>query len=283
MRMKTVACLLALTALASAEPAKKELAKTDVARWDAFPGPEAAPPATEKEAFVVSPTQSSTWDRLSVSFVLAPIVSATPKALIVQGPFHRFEVPGALVGPALVPAKVAVGSYVHFQQNATMTMSLAVGRVTKAGKDSYTIKYDWGGSIDDAEDVPATHVLAIDGKLHFGAPVSFELDGQRVLAWYVGPAREPGTSWVVSVGHPVEKTGLVPLKIAAFKKGAKVLAQHATVSVMKGSEQKEPRQPLENATVIDVRDGGLTYKVRIDEGDDKGEMHEVSTDEVFAR
>jgi hypothetical protein len=280
--MKIVACLLALTALASAEP-KKELAKTDVARWEKFPGPQAAPAVTEKEAFVVSPIQSSTWDRLAVSFVLAPIVEAKPNALVVQGPFHRFEVPGAFVGPALVPAKVAVGAYVLFQQNPTMTMSLAVGRVTKAGKDSYTIKYDWGGNIDDAEDVPATHVLPLDGKVHFGEPVSFELDGQRVLAWYIGPGHEEGASWVVSVGKLVEHRDLKPLTIAAFKKGAKVLAQVRTDSVLKAGVPQEPRQPLEKATVVDVRDGGLAYKIRIDEGDDKGEMHDASPDEVFAR
>lgn len=281
--MKIVACLLALTALASAEPVKKELAKTDVARWDAFPGPEAPPAVNAKEAFVVSPVQSSTWDHLMVSFVLAPVVSATPKALIVQGPFHRFEVPGALVGPALVPAKVKVGEYVRFQQNATMTMSLSVGRVTKAGKDGYTIAYDWGGSLDEAEDVPATHVIAMDGKLHFGVPVSFELDGQHVLAWYVGPGHAAGASWVVSVGLPVEKTDLKPLTIAPFKKGAKVVAVFGTDSVMKAGVQQEPRQPLDKGTIVDVLGGGVDYKVRADEGSAKGEVHDLTAEEVFAR
>jgi hypothetical protein len=280
--MKFVSCLIALTALAHAEPEKK-LTETDVARWDAFPGPEAAPAVTAKEAFVVSPVQSSTWDRLAVSFVLAPIVEATPKALVVQGPFHRFEVPGAFVGPALVPPKIAVGAYVLFQQRATMTMSVAVGRVTKVGKDGYTIKYSWGGSIGDAEDVPATHILTLDGKVRFGEPVSFELDGERVVAWYIGPGQEAGTSWVVSVGRLVEKRDLKPLTITAFKKGAKVLTQIRTISVMKGTKQQEPRDPLEKATVVEVRDGGLTYKVRIDEGEHKGEVSEASTDQVFAR
>jgi hypothetical protein len=281
MRMKILTCLLALTAVASADPAKPS--KTDVLHWETFPGPAVAPAVTTGEAFVVSPIQSSTW-KSGLSFVLAPIVEAKPQALIVQGPFSRFEVPGVFVGPVLQPAKVARGAYVLFQENATMTLTLHVARVTAVGKDSYTVAYEFGGSPDTA-DVAANHVLPLDGKAAFGQPVSFQIDGKAALAWYVAPGRETGTSWVLSVGHPFEETDPKPLKISAFKKGAKVLAVFGTTSVLKLVDGKQPpaRQYLEKGTVVDVLSGGVTYKVRADEGDDKGETHELAVDEVFAR
>lgn len=280
--MKILTCLLALTAVASADPEKPT--PKDVLHWEAFPGPTVAPASVTGEALVASPIQSSTW-KSSLSFVLAPVVEGKPNAVIVQGPFSRFEVPGAFVGPALSPAKVARGAYVLFQQNATMTLTLHVGRITAVGKDSYTIAYEFGGDIDTAEDVPANHVLPLDGKVTFAEPVSFEIDGKAALAWYVAPGRERGTSWVLSVGHPFEVPDVKPLKISAFKKGAKVIAAFGTTSVLKLVDGKQPpaRQYLEKGTVIDVLHGGMTYKVRADEGDAKGEISERTADEVFVR
>jgi hypothetical protein len=188
------------------------------------------------------------------------------------------------VGPPLAPAKVARGSYVLFQENATMTLTLHVARVTAVTKDGYTVAYEFGGD-PETSDVAANHVLPLDGKVAFGQPVSFVIDGKAALAWYVAPGREPGTSWVLSVGKPFEQSELKPLKIAAFKKGAKVVAVFGTTSVLKLVDGKQPpaRQYLDKGTVVDVLNGGVSYKVRADEGDDKGEIHELSADEVFAR
>jgi hypothetical protein len=276
--MKTTCLLLVLlSSVASAETKK-----TDVLRWDTFPGPEAVPSVTEGEAFVVSPIQSGKWDG-GVSFTLAPVVSAEPHALIVQGPFHRFAVPAAFVAPAVKAQKIGVGAYVLFQKDATLTRTVNVGRVRKVGKDSFTIAYEF---VDvETEEVPASHVMLLDGKLAWGAPVSFELDdGKRVLGWYVGPGHEANRAWVVNVGKPLETDAakVKPLVIRAFKKGAKVVAVVGTTSVLTLKDGKQPpaRQYLEPAVVVDVLAGGVQYKVK--HGDD-GEIDEVSADHVFAR
>jgi len=161
---------------------------------------------------------------------------------------------------------------------------LHVGRVTAVTKDGYTVSYEFGGD-PDTSDVAANHVLPLDGKAAFGQPVSFVIDGKPAVAWYVAPGRESGTSWVLSVGHPFEEPDVKPLKIAAFKKGAKVVAVFGTTSVLKLVDGKQPpaRQYLDKGTIVDVLAGGVTYKVRADEGDSKGETHELSVDEVFAR
>lgn len=273
--------LLLLATVATADDAKKpEPKKTDVLRWADFSGPELDTPAREGEAFVVTPLQSSDWTR-GLSFALAPVVSAEPHALIVQGPFTRFAVPAAFIAPPVNPKqKLRVGAYVLFQQNATLTLDVNIGRITKIGKDTISIAYDWIDELN-TDDVAPDHIMLLDGTIAWGAPVSFDLDGQRALGWYVAPGHDNKHAWVLSVGKPFEVETPKPLKIRTFKKGEKVLAQFSTTSVLTLKDGKQPpaRQYLEPGTVVGIVNAGLTYKVKNAEG----EVSTLSTDQVFVR
>ncbi|HLL21369.1 MAG TPA: hypothetical protein VK427_04515 [Kofleriaceae bacterium] len=274
--MKKIICsLLLLCSAAAAEPTT-----SDVLRWDDFPGPASKPAVTEGEAFVVCPTQSGTWDG-DLSFALAPVVSAETDALIVQGPYHRFAVPGAFVVAPTAPPKLAVGSYVLFQTDPKLTMSVTVGRVKTVKKGGYTIVYDWGGHTI-VDDVPAPRVRRLGGKLAWGVPLSFKLDGKLVLGKYIAPGRDARRAWILSVGKPfeVEVEGMKPLGIGAFKKGQKVQAVFGTTSIvpLDGGKQPPARQFLETGTIVDVLAGGTRYMVK----NPDGEIKELSANQVFA-
>jgi hypothetical protein len=278
--------LLLLSTVAAADTSKKpeakkpEPKKTDILRWDGFTGPELDTPARANEAFVVTPLQSGDWQH-GLSFALAPVVSAEPHSLIVQGPFTRFAVPAAFVAPPVDPKqKIRVGSYVLFQKSATLTFAVSVGRVTKLTKDTATIAYVF---VDpETDEVPLDHVMLLDGKIAWGAPVSFVLDdGKRGLGWYVAPGHDAQHAWVLSVDKPFEVESPKPLEIRTFKKGEKVLAQFSTTSVLTLKDGKQPpaRQYLEPGTIVGVTSGGLEYKVKNAEG----EISELGTEQVFAR
>jgi hypothetical protein len=274
--------LLLLSAAAGADTTKPERKKTDVLRWDGFSGPELETPPRDAEAFVVTPIQSGDWQH-GLSFALAPVVSGEPHTLVVQGPFTRFAVPAAFVAPPVNPKqKLGVGSYVLFQQNATLTLTVNVGRVKKIAKDAVTVAYEFAGEINK-DDVAPNHVMVLDGKLAWGAPVSFIADdGKPVLGWYVTAGRDAEHAWVLSVGKPFEVEKPKPLEIQAFKKGAKVSAVFGTTSVLTLKDGKQPpaRQYLEPGTVVEVLNGGLTYKVKKADG---GEVSSLDADDVFAR
>jgi len=291
--VKLFVCLIVLTALAHGEPEKPVPgpAKTDVVRWNAFPGPDTAPAVTTGEAFVAVPLSSGTWDASQVSFVVATIVEAKPHALIVDSASRRFEVPGAFVAPKLVPVKLGVGAYVLFPRDPT----LAVGRITKATKVGYTIAYRAGDAVEHAEGVAASHVLPLDGTLHFGAPVSCGSG----LAWYVGPARpKPAAAtllsdvlvggddpeiWVLSDGALIRCRAVSPLRVAGFANGAHVLVRGRPYVTVGGGKSSGMVVPVERATVSSVGDEGLTYEVRVDEGYDWSLTRHVSAGDVFAR
>jgi len=279
---KRLACsLLLLSAIAGADTTKPEPKKTDVLRWDRYSGPERETPARDGEAFVVTPVQSGDWQH-GLSFALAPVVSREPHALVVQGPFSRFAIPAAFIAPPVNPKqKVGVGSYVLFQNNATLTLTVNVGRIKKVAKDTLTIAYEFAGEINE-DDIAPNHVMVLDGKLAWGAPVSFVSDdGKPVLGWYVTAGHDAAHAWVLSVGKPFEVENPRPLKIQAFKKGAKVSAVFQTTSVLTLKDGKQPpaRQYLEPGTIVEVLNGGLTYKVK----NADGEVSTRDADEVFAR
>ena len=281
--MKIVACLLALTALASAQPDKPE-----VIRWDAFPGPEAAAPARVGEVFAVCPVEGvgshAAWGG-RVDFVVAPIVAATPKTVTVRVLPHRFEVPAVFASAVdamqVSRAPLAVGSYVRFEEPLAHTETpLVFGRIVKSSDDGYTVWYDRGHSLGLGEDERVSPLLAIplDGTLRFGAPVSFVRGRERAFAWYIGPGHERDTSWVVSDGRAAEEKGIKPLAIAPFKKGAKVIAAFGS-----GRYRTQPLEVLEHGTVVGAVEHTLDYEVRADEGPYKGTVQTVAGDRVFAR
>lgn len=286
--MKRLAYTLVLLAsVAGADDAKKpdakkpEPKKTDVVRWDDYAGPQVDTPSREGEAFVVTPLQASNWTR-GMNFALAPVVSAEPHALIVQGPFTRFAVPAAFIAPPVnEKQKIRVGSYVLFQKNATLTMDVGIGRVTKLTKDTATLSYVF---VDpETDDIPLDHVMLLDGKIGWGAPVSFVLDdGKPGLGWYVTQGHDAQHAWVLSVGKPFEVETPKPLKIQAFKKGDKVQAVFGTTSVLTLKDGKQPpaRHYLEAGTIVSAENGGLTYKVKKTDG---GEVSSLDVDAVFAR
>jgi hypothetical protein len=270
----TLGLLAGLVGAAHADEPERKL--TDVLRWDAFPGPAVEPPVREGEAFVASPVQSSRWDQ-GVSFVLAPVVRAEPTVLVVQGPFTQYAVPGAFVAPPQKPAKLAAGRYVLFQEQPTLTRTVHVGRVKSVSKTgTITIEYEFMDEVQTFE-LPVTRVRPLDATVSWGQPVSFLIDGERALGWYIAPGRD-GQHWVRSVSRPYELESPKPLQIKAFKKGAKVLAMTGTTSVMKGDKQQPARQYLQPGTVVAVKNRGLTYKVKFSDG----EVSERAVDEVFA-
>jgi hypothetical protein len=232
------------------------------------------------EAFVVTPIQSGDWQH-GLTFALAPVVNTEPHSLVVQGPFTRFAVPAAFIAPPVNPKqKLGVGSYVLFQNNATLTLTVNLGRVKKVAKDTLTIAYEFAGEIN-TDDVASNHVMVLDGKLAWGAPVSFVADdGKPVLGWYVTAGHDAGHAWVLSVGKPFEVENPKPLKIQAFKKGAKVSAVFGTTSVLTLKDGKQPpaRQYLEPGTVVEVLNGGLTYKVKKADG---GEVDSLDVGRMF--
>lgn len=269
---------------AEAKPADAKRAPEQVEgplRWSGFPGPDVKPPVESGVAFVVAPMRSSTWgDQLA--FFEANIVRMEGNHLVVEGLDEQLHVPGAFVAPPPPATALKVGAIVRFQTRPGQQSGSRVGRIAKVTKTPggvvYSIKNKF---IDDVEtyEVPAAHVRALDGTLGFGAFISFELDGQQCFAKYIAPGREAGSSWVLSVSRAREKTNVKPLVMKPFAKGAKVRAVFGTTSVMKGGVQQEPRQYLEDGTVVEVVDGGLAYKVK----DPKGEITTRGLDEVFAR
>lgn len=268
--------VLGLAASARAE----DLKPTDVSRWDGFPGPTVQPTLREGEAFVTIPISSGPWKESGqLSFWLAPVVAAKPDSLVVQGRFHRFEVPGAFVAPAAKPAKIAKGSYVQFAVAATPTMAVNIGRVKKIAKDG-TLSIDYL-VVDDLHtvEVPPSRVRPLDGTLAWGQPISFPIDGQRALGWYIAPGRDDQHVWALNTGLAYELEGATPLAIKEFSRGAKVLAVVRTTSVFRDGKDQPPRQYLEPAVIVGVRDGGLTYKIK----SAKGESMDRSVDLVFAR
>ncbi len=271
--------MLVLVCGVAASAHAEDLTPTDVARWEDFPGPNVAPPVREGEAFVTSPIQSGRWNTTTLSFTLAPIVAAKQDALVVQGPFHRFEVPGAFVAPALEPTALAKGRYVLFQEAPTLTRTVHVGRVKTVAKDG-TVSIDVV-YIDELEtvSVPRGRVRPLDGTLSWGQPVSFTIDGQRALAWYVGPGRDASHVWALNTGRRYELEGVTPLAIKAFSRGAKVQAVFETTSVLKEGQSQPARQYLKPAVVLEARDRGLTYKVK----STSGEVADLPVDKVFAR
>lgn len=250
-------------------------------RWRDFPGPNVPPPVETGVARVVAPIQGSDWHG-QLAFYEAKVLRVEGNALAVEGVNREVFVPGAFVALPADGKSLKVGALVRFQERPGLYSSAGVGRIAKVAKTAdgivYTIK---ARPIDEVEtsEVPAANVRPIDGKLAMGQPVSFEIEGKPCLAMYVAPGRDAGSSWVLSVGHAVEKTNVKPLVVKPFAKGAKVRAMFGTTSQMKGNVQEEPRQYLEDGTVVEVLAGGLAYKVK----DGSGEITERSIDEVFVR
>lgn len=256
-------------------------------RWSDFPGPMVKPPVADGVALVVGPIQASDWTRqLSIYYV--KVRRADGDILVVEGIDNDVLVPGAFVAPPRAQPTLKVGTAVLFQRTPGMTLGTQVGRITKVGKTSdgivYTVKNKFVDEVEETE-VVAPRVWALDGTLVVGAPVSFEIDGKRCAGEYIGPGRDSGSSWVLSVSKPKEKTGVKPLVMRPFKKGAKVVAVFGTTSMLSESpnHSMEPRQYLENGTVVEVIAGGLEYKVRHDDGSPTGEVSTLSLDDVFAR
>lgn len=270
--------LLASVALAAPETAAP-LKFTD------FAGPTVKPPVETGIARIVAPIQGSDW-HMFLAFYDAKVLRADGNDLVVEGVKGEVFVPGAFVAPPADGKPLKVGALVRFQERPGLYSSAKLGRIAKVAKTAdgvvYTIKSRPFDEVETAE-VPAASVRPVDGTLAMGAPVSFEIDGQTCFGEYIAPGRGPGSSWVLSVGHATEKANVKPLVIKPFAKGAKVRAHIGTTSVIKGGVQQEPRQYLENATVVAVIAGGLAYKVKRDDGDQKGEVSTLDLDAVFAR
>lgn len=273
--MRSFVVLVLLTSVALAGDKAPPMKFTD------FAGPAVKPPVLAGTARVVAPIQGSDWHK-SLAFYDAKVLRAEGSELVIEGIHGEVFVPGAFVAPPPDLKPLKVGALVRFQEQPGLFWSADIGRVAKVAKTDdgivYTVKSYFVDEVKTAE-VPAARVRAVDGKLTMGQPITFELDGEPCFGVYVAPGREAGSAWVLSVGYAREKSGVKPLVIKKFAKGAKVRVSISTTSVMKAGVQQETRQLLENATIVEVIAGGLAYKVK--RGD--GKISEAELGDVFAR
>lgn len=227
-------------------------------RWNGFPGPAGTSSITTRQAWAPIPIG---LDGDFGSLKVALLEYGRPEGdtqVLIHWDKNELFVPAGMVHPAEPAKGVAKGSAVM----ANVAAASAWGRVTAVekgddGRTSFKIRYEWGGSPSDGE-LTDREVIKLEDKVAFGHPVAFKAE----RGWSAGQLiyTDKTTSWVIGwAGRPAQVATADVRPILAtrvYKKGEKVLANRNAV--------------LEPARVLDVIEGGISYKVRFDEGGAEG-------------
>ena len=158
-------------------------------------------------------------------------------------------VPAALVQSVEPAKKLKKGDAVMADVAAASGYGRVVEVVTTEGQSTIKLKYMWGGSVSDTALEPSA-VIKLDDKLSFGAPIGVKTDD----GWDCGTllVMDEKAGWYLGFAGSLNKAdikNIKPMKVSkAYKKGDKVWAKIMS--------------RLNPATVVEVLDGGVGYKVR---------------------
>lgn len=214
--------------------------------WRAFDGGDTEV-QVEGAAWVVVPA-ASRWDSLKMTRLA--FHAKKDGGYVFDG--GKVTVPGSFVEPGPPARPIAPGDAVL----ASVHGASAPGRVEAIEGGRAKVRVVWLDAVEEI-DVLASELLLLDGGLRFGQPVAVRTGDDRSYARFV---RALGThSWVLDwsgAGRKVEASAVEPLAVhSRLASGAEVLAVSLGV--------------LAPATVVEVLDGGLRYRVRGQTGDEE--------------
>lgn len=264
----------------TAPPAAKPAAPTPEARSTATPAPTSAAAAPTSDAS--SPPQKESKGPFRYPSYNGPTVALkvdTPKAwgvvpigrrddwellkfmfeeyvrtegnLIVLKHFDgsEYHLPGALVFPARKVENIKKGDALVADEAASSVFARAISVDKEAG--TVKLKYEFGGSVSDDE-LDLDRVIKLEDKLSFGQPVAWKAEDVWNVGELCGSDKEKAFVLDASSRARVVPTAdLRVIKTAPLKKGDKVWARE---------------WELKPATIVEVLEGGLRYKVRFDGG-----------------
>ena len=245
---------------ATAKPETKTPAKDDKPaeplKWADFPGPNAAP-AKADVIWAIAPIQNATW-KSSLALFRAEETKVDGNSAVIKGVKGDVFVPGAFTKMPL-KKDYKKGQAVIVASMTGLYAGASFGRVTAVTKDagqvSYKVKYMFGGSSSEA-DVEASAMLPLEDKLTMGAPAAYKEGDTWKTGIFAAPALDKKSYVMGWIGEVSPQAGVKPLVVTkVYKKGDKVWAASA------GS--------LAPATITEVVDDGLAYKIKPKDGDEK--------------
>jgi hypothetical protein len=163
---------------------------------------------------------------------------------------EEFSVPGAFTRDAKVTPGLKKGDPVR----VNVVTNAVCGLVVSASDQKVKVMFDWGSQIDTRE-VEPYEVLALDGKLSYGAPVLYKEQGEE--GWQAGSLvyMNAKTAWLQ--GNIKADPKLVkPVDVMKkYKKGDKVLAYPMnTITVYRPGK------------ITKVLEDGLFYEYEVEDG-----------------
>lgn len=255
-----------VSASASAKADDSPPRKKGPFHWKDYAGPKVATKIAGKKAWAVIPVGLE--DDFNVAKVALLDYLRTEKDEHVfkeQGGDEELWVPTAMVRNAEAAKGLAKGTALMLNVAAAS----GYGRITSIEKGDEGVvikaKYYWGSSPSDAE-LSESEVIKLEDKIAFGQPVAYKSDSD----WQPGQLvyTDKDSSWVVSSGGS-------PTKVATKD----VKAMKVTKVYAKGDKVWAYDLKLEPAKVVEVLDGGVAYKVKLDKG---GKEQTVTMDHVTA-
>ncbi|MFO0547192.1 MAG: hypothetical protein U0271_02325 [Polyangiaceae bacterium] len=228
-------------------------------KWSDFSGPKVKSELLANSTAWVAMPVSQGWETLKFALVTVDHVDGDD-VVVVGSSKQQVFVPAAFTFPAKTAETLAKGDAVLVSAKDSRAFARVVG--TEGGK--VRVRYRYAGDLQEVV-VAANALRKLDGALHFGAPAAFSEVGETAggnikTTWrpvfFVHSAED--RTWVVtSSGRPIRvpSKNVKPLDVQVIHKpGDKVW-------VTRGEEFKP-------ASVSEVEDEGLRYKLRLDSGED---------------